>query len=223
MGGGYGPGSYYPWIYLQVALLLPLFGFILRKSSKTTALIIFLLICEGLEIIFSLIDCPDWIYRLLAVRYLFLIYLGWKWAKEGIKINWLSIALSVISLIAIVYFEYFSVDDEPWFFATKWKTHRWPCYYFVANGFTALLYVIWRRINEKHIVRQLIKIIAASSYEIFLIQMATIYLVKYDQMPFVSNSIVKYGIWFILVWVVALVGGIGLHKLISATKIKSYN
>lgn len=33
-GGGYGPGSYYPWLYLQVALLLPLFGLFLKKYEK---------------------------------------------------------------------------------------------------------------------------------------------------------------------------------------------
>lgn len=133
--------------------------------------------------------------------------------KEGIKINWMTIALSVISLIAIIYFEYFSVDDEPWFFATKWKTHRWPCYYFVANGFTTILYVIWKRINEIHIVRQLIKIIATSSYEIFLIQMATIYLVKYDQIPFVTSSVGQYLIWICFVWTISILGGILMSNM----------
>lgn len=133
--------------------------------------------------------------------------------KEGIKINWMTIALSVISLIAIIYFEYFSVDDEPWFFATKWKTHRWPCYYFVANGFTALLYVIWRKIKEIRLVKQLIKIIAASSYEIFLIQMATIYLVKYNQIHFVNSTIGNYSIWVSLIWTISILGGIMMSNM----------
>ncbi len=135
-GGGAGPGSYYPWVYIQIALLLP---FVKRwidknKEHQTKVLISFLVVCEAFEMLFSLIDLPDGIYRLLAVRYIFLLYLAWLWVKNGIVMNRLTIILSVLSFIAIVYFEYFSVDDEILFYNTAWEYHRWPCYFFVANG-----------------------------------------------------------------------------------------
>ncbi len=134
--GGAGPGSYYPWIYIQIALLLPFVKKWIDKNKEhqTKVLISSLVICEAFEILFSLLDLPNGMYRLLAVRYIFLLYLAWIWVKEGIVINKLTTLFSVISFIAIIYFEYFSVDDEVLFYNTTWKYHRWPCYFFVANG-----------------------------------------------------------------------------------------
>lgn len=134
--GGAGPGSYYPWVYIQIALLLPFVKKCVdkNKAHQTIVLISFLIICEAFEMLFSLIDIPDGIYRLLAVRYIFLLYLAWIWVKDGIVISRINIILSILSFIAIVYFVYFSVDDEILFYNTAWKNHRWPCYFFVANG-----------------------------------------------------------------------------------------
>ena len=33
--GGIGPGSYYPWVFLQCTLILPIIVFIMNKYSKT--------------------------------------------------------------------------------------------------------------------------------------------------------------------------------------------
>ena len=35
--GGYGPGSYYPYIYLQITLLLPFFAILLKHSSTVNS------------------------------------------------------------------------------------------------------------------------------------------------------------------------------------------
>lgn len=211
-GGGYGPGSYYPWVYLQVAFMLPLFGMITRKCNKTTSLFIFLIISEGIEIILSLIGCPEWLYRLLAVRYIFLIYLGWIWAKDGIVLNWLTILLTTLSLVAIVYFEYFSVNDQPWFFLTKWKTHRWPCYFFVANGLVAMLYLVWEKVKGNQYVKKAVKMLASCSYEIFLVQMITIYLFKWSDLTIIPLMPARYGVWLVVVWTLSIFGGAFLKK-----------
>ena len=131
--GGYGPGAYYPWIYSQMAFFLPLIYPIFRKIPGKVLIWVFLIICEGCEIICSIVDFPDWIYRLLAIRYFFLIYFALKWIKKGIVPDSKMLLLSLLSLATIVYFRYFSVNDEPWFYNTAWKTARWPCYYYVAN------------------------------------------------------------------------------------------
>lgn len=135
-GGGKGPGSYYPYIYIQIALLLPFVKNWIDRSRvhKTRILLSFLIICEAFEILFSLIDLPDGLYRLLAIRYLFLLYFAWIWVKEGVVINKRTVFLSILSLGAIIYFEYFSINDEVLFYNTAWKYHRWPCYYYVAMG-----------------------------------------------------------------------------------------
>ena len=213
--GGYGPGAYYPWIYLQVAFLLPFFAKLLNRIPKTMSLIAFLILCESLEILLSVIDCPEWIYRLLAVRYLFIIYLGRIWAREGIKINWITIALSILSLTTIVYFEYFSIDDEPWFFNTKWKYHRWPCYCYVAYCFTALLNALWRKVEKYGFMNKCIKVLAKSSYEIFLIQMSVIWLFKYTNIEILDNQYLQYCIWLVIVWGVSIGGGILVNKYLT--------
>lgn len=213
LSGGYGPGAYYPWIYLQVAFLLPLIYPILKKIPQNALLWVFLIICEGCEIFFSIVDFPDWIYRLLAIRYFFLIYLAILWIKKGIVPDWKMLLFSLLSLATIVYFRYFSVNDEPWFYNTAWKTARWPCYYYVANLYVYMLYLLWTAINKSSFVSKCVKRIAASTYEIFLTQMSVIYLFHADCLSIVQNSKLQFILWFVVVWVVSIVFGIKINEL----------
>lgn len=213
--GGFGKGAYYPWIYLQMAILLPLVHPILKKMTPPHLLLFFLVICEGLEILCSIIDLPDWIYRLLSIRYFFLIYLALIWIKKGIEPNWKMLLLSLLSLATIVYFRYFSVNDEPWFYNTAWKTARWPCYYYVANLYVYMLYLLWATIKKYDIVSKCVKRIASSTYEIFLIQMSVIYLFHVNHVKFITNELLRYIIWIIIVWSISLGLGIGINMLIN--------
>ncbi len=178
VSGGVGPGSYYPWVFIQIALLLPFVKKWLDKNheDKTKVLLSFLIICELFEVLFSIIDLPDEIYRLLAIRYVFLLYLAWIWVRDGIVINKRTTILSILSFMAIIYFEYFSVDDEVLFYNTAWKFHRWPCYYFVAIWGGYLLRMLFEIISDNKYIMKLIRLLAKCSYEIFLIQMLVIFL-----------------------------------------------
>lgn len=207
-GGGYGPGAYYPWIYLQVALLLPLFGLMLKRCSRVVSLVVFLVLCEGLEVLCSIVHFPDTLYRLLCIRYFFLLYLAWGWVKKGIRIDAVTIVFSVISFLFIIYFEYFDGVNEPLFYNTNWKYHRWPCYYYVANGLTILLYMCWRKFNNNIFVNGLIRILSSSSYEIFLLQMSAIFLYNSTGI----NSVFSYMIWVFTIWMVSIIGGVVIHK-----------
>lgn len=218
LGGGFGPGAYFPWVYVQIAILLPLFAYLLNNCGKVLSLIVFLLICEGSELLFSYIGIPENLYRLLAMRYVFLIYLGWLWVREGIIINWLTILLSLISLGAIIYFEYFSINDEPWFFTTGFSYHRWPCYFFVAYGFSMILNIMWKLLCKSKIIRQGVNKLSASSYEIFLIQMSLIFLVQSDSLWFISSEIVRYSAWVIFIWFLSVFGGILLNKVLNSQR-----
>lgn len=217
-GGGYGPGAYYPWVYLQIGLLLPLFYVILKRFNPSTSLIIFLSLCELFEVLFSFIHMPGWLYRLLAVRYLFLIYLGWIWVNKGVVVNWKSIILSVASALTIIYFEYFSVSDEPWFFSTSWKYHRWPCYFFVANGFIVLLHFIWNILKCNKLLLRIIKLLASASYEIFLIQMVLIFLVNNNCFAFIPNRVLSYVVWVVFIGLFSLIGGVFLRTNFFSSK-----
>ena len=180
LAGGAGPGAYFPWIYVQIAVLLPFFAILLKRYNTIQAGFIFLLICEGFELLISFIGMPENLYRLLAIRYIFLIYFGWIWVHNGIVVNWKTILLSLLSLATIVYFEYYSNNIEPWFFTTGFSYHRWPCYFFVAYGFSMFLNVLWKGVRQNKIMVKGVRILSISSYEIFLVQMSLVFLLPND-------------------------------------------
>lgn len=202
-GGGFGPGSYYPWIFLQMAIFLPFVRPMFNKGSKIQKAVIIIVICEACEITLSLINLPELIYRILAIRYFFLIYLAWLWVEEGIVVNKKTLTLSVLSMFSIVYFEYFYVSTEPWFFDTAWKTHRWPCYFYVSTLLCYFIYLIYQKIIYK--VEKYIKILARCSYEIFLVQMAVVPL--FPQLNFIPDDFARFGIRMILVIAISIIGG----------------
>ena len=213
--GGYGPGSYYPLVYIQIALLLVLFKPLFYKYNKLTLFWLFFIISEACEIACSLLNVPEFLYRLLVVRYVFLLYLGWLWVKEGIRLNWWTIVLCILSFLTIIYFQYLSktVDNEPWFFNTAWRSHRWPCYFYVSHGLVLILFIVWQKIQIKGRIRTFVKKMASASYEIFLVQMAVIALFSVKRLMFVDNNYVRFALWFIIVWCVSLLGGIYFQKV----------
>lgn len=218
--GGYGPGAYYPWIYIQIAVLLAYLKPWFDKGPKTKKLIVLLLICEGLEITSSLSGIPDWLYRLLSIRYLFLIYLGWLWVKEGIVINVKTISLSLLSMVAIIYFDYYYTPTEPWFFDTAWRCHRWPCYFYVSTLLCGILYWIYNKTKGNSIIRYVSKTLAKCSYEIFLLQMVIIPIMT--QMNFINNMYLDFCIRTTLVFVISILGGYCFNKLYNNFMLKYF-
>lgn len=198
-----------------MAVMLPLIYPLIKKIPEKALLGVFLIICEGGEIICSIVDFPDWIYRLLAIRYFFLIYLAMLWIKRGIVPDCKMLILSLLSLATIVYFRYISVNDEPWFYNTAWKTARWPCYYYVANLYVYMLFLLWTAIKKYSFFSKCVKRIAASTYEIFLVQMSVIYLFHADSLSVVPNSKLQFILWFVVVWVVSIGLGIKINELRS--------
>lgn len=211
--GGYGPGAYYPWIYLQLAFVIPILKLLLSKGSLLQLAILFIIFCEGLEILASYLALSDGLYRLLCVRYLFLVYLGFIWYKRGIVINTTTLLLSLVSLGSIIYFEYFSINDEPLFFNTSWKFHRWPCYYYVSTLLCYLLFVLYCKLRKYKNVMMFVNVLAKCSYEIFLMQMMIITL--YPSSPNMSSSVVRFGIRTIPVWLISIAGGLVFNKVYS--------
>jgi peptidoglycan/LPS O-acetylase OafA/YrhL len=196
LSGGRGPGSYYPWVYLQIAVILPYTKKLLDKGTVIRNGIVFLIVCELFEIVSSITNLPDSFHRLLAIRYLFLLYLAWIWVNKGITINRKTIILSSLSFLTIIYFEYFSVNDEILFYNTAWKYHRWPCYYFVAMGGVILLRCLYDKLCNKEKSKIIIDLLARCSYEIFLIQMLVISLYPSNLMISMLQNVGFKGVAF---------------------------
>jgi len=140
--GGRGPGSYYPWVYIQFAILLPLLRPLFRRLGEKSLLALFLLASVASELLCHYMHMPSWLYRLLFIRYLFLIYLGYQLVIRGVVLNVLTVSLSVVSLVAVYCFEILQVDWTPFFYdAEEWRTCHWICYFYIAYP---MLYVLCR-------------------------------------------------------------------------------
>ena len=220
-GAGTGPGSYYPWIYLQVALLLPLFRNWMQCLSKIQLTLAYLIMCEGLEFGLSVINFPDWIYRLLALRYFFLILFAWKWVEKGIKIDTKAIVLSLLSFLSIIYFEYYSINDEPLFYNTTWKFHRWPCYYYVATGGVYLLFLLWQWVSKSHFVQISVNMLAKCSYEIFLVQMAVC--ATFPFLRFIQNDAFRVLTRIVFIFAISIIGGYVFNRYYKTIVLKRVN
>ncbi|MBQ9440639.1 MAG: acyltransferase [Paludibacteraceae bacterium] len=176
---GLGTGSYYFWIWLQFALLMPLchtafkhFGS--KKLKEWQIAIIMIVLCEALEIFCSLCVKNPALYRVLCFRYVFLIYGGYLWARHGVRLTPLNIVLSAVSIIAIFVF-YYKGRHFNILFYPLWKQFHWICYFYVFHLLAHILIYLHERIPWKGLTAA-IERIGDKSYEIYLWQSVVFYL-----------------------------------------------
>ena len=103
--GGYGPGAYYPIIYIQFAFILPLIAWIF-KSRMPFLCICFIIISQLSETACSYFHLPQLAYRLLFIRYIFLFYLGYILAYKGYILNLYSFCTALVCLAFSSYIVY---------------------------------------------------------------------------------------------------------------------
>ena len=165
-----GPGSYYPWIYVQFAVLLPLFRPIV-KLQRVYILIAFILLSQIAEIVCALSAMPEWIYRLTLLRYVFLVYLGYLLATKGLILNRYTITLSVLSIASTILFAYIDMDYNPIFYnVDAWSTCHWICYFYIVFFMIIGLKVIYSYLGS-FVFSTFVKQIGKYSYEIYLFQL----------------------------------------------------
>lgn len=170
--GGGGPGSYYPWVYIQFAFLLPLLMPLFRHLKGVWLAAVFLLLSIGGEVLCNMAHLPEWQYRLLFIRYIFLIYLGYQMVIRSVSMNLLTVVLSVGSLIALYFFEVKDFRLEPFFYyAENWKTFHWICYFYIAYLMLYLLckFFYWLPANNK--IENAICVLGEHSYAIYIFQL----------------------------------------------------
>ncbi len=172
--GGDGPGSFYFWIYLQFVILLPCVGWLQRRISLPLWgwAIVFVVISELLEIGCSLMHISPEMYRLSAFRYVFLIYGGYLWAKEGIKLNWYTIMLSIVSIIAIYLLQYQHIMLEPIVYNSDWTYFHRFCYFFTI---WLLAYTMNMLFKTGGRFAKLFQALGKYSYDIYIFQMMVFY------------------------------------------------
>lgn len=188
--GGYGPGSYYPYIYVEFALLLPLLVPMFQKiKNKLTLGVVFIVVSIVLEIICNLINMPVGLYRLLCFRYIFIVYLGWLLVEKCLIINKLTIVLSILSAMTILYVRFigcqfshfpesirnilipiFNRDFTP-FVYPAWQQAHWFCYFWDCYLYLFFILLLYKFVSKYDKISSLIQKMGKYSYEIFLFQM----------------------------------------------------
>lgn len=209
--GGFGPGSYYFWIYLQFAVILAITAPIFEKWSKQNLLILFVAVCVIGEILCSIVHLPEFIYRLLALRYIFLIFLGYLWVKVGVVINTQTILLSLFSVGSILFFTYTDYNLEPLFFQTDWKVYHWICYFWASMLLTYILYQSYSIIKKHSHLNAWIGKIGKASWEIYLIQMCLFVVIPKECFSFISCKITYHLFWILFTTIVSVGLGVLLH------------
>jgi peptidoglycan/LPS O-acetylase OafA/YrhL len=167
-----GPGSYYIFIYLEMAFVIPLFAPLFRRLSTKWLLAIFLILSQLVEIVCSLTHCPDNLYRILFPRYLFLIFIGYLLATKGLRLNKLTITAGIISMFFIYLFAYSRCNMEPVFCTSLvlWPLCHWVCYIYIAFFFLTFLKYTYTKLIKCNRFLLCIKNIGKYSYEIYLFQ-----------------------------------------------------
>jgi hypothetical protein len=180
-GGGIGPGSYYPWIYLQLWLIMP-FMFILIKKNFTVGTILIVLVSIIVNIIFSVFSVSDWLelpfinhkrevfvslYRLCVNRYLFIYPLIFLLVEKRIKYCVL-LFLAFISAGFMFLVNYKNINLYPIIFNSGWQAYEFP-----SAFYTLLVFIFLYKIYEyiPNIIKEIICKIGKKSWEIFIFQM----------------------------------------------------
>ena len=154
--GGGGPGSYYPWIYVQFAVVLAMLRPLLKRMSFTKIAVLFIVASILGEILLSYIHLSPTIYRITFIRYTFLILLALDWINNGLKIDSKRILLSIVGLSFILIFHYTELDMEPVFNNNAWHDFHWICYFWVAYALTWLIGCMYSKFQNSKLVKTVV-------------------------------------------------------------------
>ena len=186
-----GFGSYYIFIYLEFAFIIPLFSLLFKRLSAKWSCIVFVILSQLLEYYSCITHCPENIYRILFFRYTFLIMIGFLLATKRLEVNKYTLCVGVIGIISLYLFNYTNIYWEPLFYtSSNWKYCHWICYLYIAYIFLWFLKASYYHLNLNNLFRNYLVIIGKNSYEIYLFQMfyyATIGIYVKDVLSFLGD------------------------------------
>lgn len=115
-------------------------------------------------------DRPFW--HLSFLKYIFIIWLGYKITIDGIHVNWKTASISILSILATSLFCYVPSFKfaTPYVFESIWKFCHWPCYYYIVYLCIPFFYIVYKKNLHSWITNYILKV-GQYSYDLFLIQM----------------------------------------------------
>lgn len=161
--GGKGPGSYYYPVMIQFVFLFPLI-YIGIKESRTKGLLVCFSFNAMYELLQKIYGMNEGLYRLLVIRYLFIISFGTYLAfldNKRIRTKW-GIASFIIGVSFILITEY--TQYEPHIMRYWTGTCFIACLYILP-----ILYILLRLVKNPKCV--LLELLGRASFNIFLTQM----------------------------------------------------
>ncbi|MBS4537869.1 acyltransferase [Clostridium sp. D2Q-11] len=166
--GGWGPGSYYIPILLQLMVIFPLLFISFNKYPKSTMILAFS-IHLAFDIYSNMLPIETKIYRLLIFRYLAFIMMGIMLYHYPRKVKKKGKELIVLAILSGAYIWMCTYYGYKPFIFTKWNSTSLPTVFWafgiVVLGFKYLNYI------KDNIFINIAKIISKASLHIYLVQM----------------------------------------------------
>lgn len=219
--GGIGPGSYFPWCYLQYWLYLPFIIWLINSFPLKNSFLIILTICICYEIICCLTEIPLYQYRLLSFRYLVVLYLGCIVKKLDLSINRTIIILALIGSTFLLLRMYGGFNTEPILLNT-WKAHQWPSAFYSLLLFLFFSKIVYKKFIKSKITKFITQI-GTYSYEIFVCQMVIFSFIHLSTFIFVNNTYIQNSIYFIITTFLSIAPILVYKTYLKKIKIYSSN
>lgn len=166
--GGWGPGSYYVPILIQLLILFPVMFLVFKKSPVIAVTLSFMLhLC--FDILSNTLPISNGLYRLSILRYLVFIVMGiilYNYKDKLIVKKHFIILLSIFSMSYIAIVNY--CGYTPIIFS-KWMRTSMPTVFW-AFGLTTLGMTYLEKKNQSWFTNT-VNLVGKSSYHIFLVQM----------------------------------------------------
>lgn len=168
INGGFGPGSYYFPVMLQLIVLFPLIYMLIKKQG-TKGLVFIFIVNFIFELIMALTDISNSTYRILFFRYLMFVGFGvWGFInKDTIKDNILNLSL----ITGIVYLAISTYTNSSYVYPF---VHWTITSMFVSFYVFALFMYAYKHFKDKQIsntfLHNALTAIGNASWHIFLVQ-----------------------------------------------------
>ena len=125
--GGYGPGAYYVWVYLQLWALMPFLYKLLNTRRKYLGIVALLILCITINIFMNKVDAliaiPGKFNSMLCFRYIFLAAIAWIWIHKANYSKMLIGSLAVLSL-CYLYFVMENNNVKPFIHPSNWLSQN---------------------------------------------------------------------------------------------------
>ena len=187
--GGLGPGSYFTPVFIQHLMIFPLILWLkkyLQAYNQYISVIVFFLVSLLLEWLCIVFAVPEWLYRLLYVRYLFAAFLGSCLVSPGFK-KGMALVLAILSGLYIACLSYRGTSSPAMISYPSWGFQHAPAYFYTVFLVCCLwhLYYFCRRLDV------VIMFVGKATYHIFLLQMVWFKMTAHAVQGLIPNIVVR--------------------------------